>query len=63
MEAAGFEAALRERQEGGAATGLSSIPLPSQWHDDALVDAFAAALVDMWQRLDLPFATKLIAAK
>ena len=27
---------------------------PSPYHDDALIDALAEALVDVWERLDLP---------
>ena len=27
---------------------------PTPYHDDALIDALAEALVDVWQRLELP---------
>ena len=27
---------------------------PTPYHDDALIDALAEALVDVWQRLGLP---------
>ena len=30
---------------------------PSPYHDDALIDALAEALVDVWERLDLPPAS------
>ena len=28
---------------------------PSPYHEDKLIDALAEALVDVWQRLELPF--------
>jgi 5-aminolevulinate synthase len=28
---------------------------PSPYHDDSLIDALAEALVDVWQRLGLPW--------
>jgi 5-aminolevulinate synthase len=31
---------------------------PSPYHDDALIDALAEALVDVWQRLNLPLKAK-----
>ena len=36
---------------------------PSPYHDDALIDALAEALVDVWQRLDLPFKERALAAE
>jgi 5-aminolevulinate synthase len=36
---------------------------PSPYHDDALIDALAEALVDVWQRLDLPLNTTALAAE
>ena len=36
---------------------------PSPYHDDALIDALAEALVVVWQRLDLPFKHYAIAAE
>ncbi len=36
---------------------------PSPYHDDALVDALAEALVDVWQRLNLPFKERALAAE
>jgi 5-aminolevulinate synthase len=36
---------------------------PSPFHDDALIDALAEALVDVWQRLDLPLAARALAAE
>jgi 5-aminolevulinate synthase len=36
---------------------------PTPFHDDALIDALAAALVDVWLRLDLPFETRALAAE
>jgi 5-aminolevulinate synthase len=34
---------------------------PSPYHDDALIDALAEALVDVWERLDLPLRRALAA--
>jgi 5-aminolevulinate synthase len=34
---------------------------PSPYHDAALVDALAAALVDVWQELDLPLRRAMVA--
>jgi 5-aminolevulinate synthase len=34
---------------------------PTPCHDDALIDALAAALVDVWERLSLPLARPLAA--
>ena len=36
---------------------------PSPYHDDGLIDALAEALVDVWQRLDLPFRERALAAE
>jgi 5-aminolevulinate synthase len=36
---------------------------PSPYHDDALIDALAEALVDVWDRLQLPTRTQAIAAE
>ena len=36
---------------------------PSPYHDDRLIDALAEALVDVWQRLDLPFKERALAAE
>jgi 5-aminolevulinate synthase len=36
---------------------------PSPYHNDQLVDALAEALVDVWQRLDLPLRKAAIAAE
>jgi 5-aminolevulinate synthase len=36
---------------------------PSPFHDDALIDGLAEALVDVWQRLDLPLNTRALAAE
>ena len=36
---------------------------PSPYHDDALIDALAEALVDVWQRLELPFDNRAMAAE
>jgi 5-aminolevulinate synthase len=36
---------------------------PSPYHDDALIDRLAEALVDVWERLDLPRGKQAIAAE
>ena len=36
---------------------------PSPYHDDNLIEALAEALVDVWQRLGLPFKERAIAAE
>jgi 5-aminolevulinate synthase len=36
---------------------------PSPYHDDALIDRLAEALVDVWQRLDLPLGKRALAAE
>jgi 5-aminolevulinate synthase len=36
---------------------------PSPYHDDGLIDALAEALVDVWQKLGLPFKTRALAAE
>jgi 5-aminolevulinate synthase len=36
---------------------------PSPFHDDVLIDELAAALVDVWQRLDLPLRQRALAAE
>jgi 5-aminolevulinate synthase len=36
---------------------------PSPYHEDALIDSLAEALVDVWQRLDLPFKERALAAE
>ena len=36
---------------------------PSPYHDDGLIDGLAEALVDVWQRLELPFANRAMAAE
>ena len=36
---------------------------PSPYHDDALIDALAAGLVDVWERLGLPTRGKALAAE
>lgn len=36
---------------------------PSPYHDDALIDALADALVDVWQELDLPLKQRPLAAE
>src|SRR5215472_3353185 len=36
---------------------------PSPYHDDGLIDALAEALVDVWERLGLPFKGRALAAE
>jgi 5-aminolevulinate synthase len=36
---------------------------PTPFHDDALIDALAEALVDVWRLLDLPFKDRAMAAE
>jgi 5-aminolevulinate synthase len=36
---------------------------PSPYHDDVLIDRLAEALVDVWQKLGLPFKTRALAAE
>jgi len=36
---------------------------PSPYHDDGLIDTLAEALVDVWQRLNLPLADRALAAE
>ena len=36
---------------------------PSPYHDDMLIDALAEALVDVWQKLGLPFKERALAAE
>jgi 5-aminolevulinate synthase len=36
---------------------------PSPYHEDALIDRLAEALVDVWQRLRLPFKERALAAE
>ena len=36
---------------------------PTPYHDDALIDALAEALVDVWQRLGLPLEYRALAAE
>jgi 5-aminolevulinate synthase len=36
---------------------------PSPYHDDGLIDALAEALVDVWERLGLPFKDRRLAAE
>jgi 5-aminolevulinate synthase len=36
---------------------------PSPYHDDGLIDSLAKALVDVWQRLELPFKERVLAAE
>jgi len=36
---------------------------PSPYHDDALIDVLAEALVDVWERLDLPMRDRALAAE
>jgi 5-aminolevulinate synthase len=36
---------------------------PSPYHDDGLIDALAGALVDVWEKLGLPFKERALAAE
>ena len=36
---------------------------PTPYHEDALIDALAEALVDVWERLDLPLKARALAAE
>ena len=36
---------------------------PSPYHEDALIDALAEALVDVWERIGLPLAARALAAE
>jgi 5-aminolevulinate synthase len=36
---------------------------PSPYHDDVLIDTLAEALVDVWQKLGLPFKESALAAE
>ena len=36
---------------------------PTPYHDDRVVDALAEALTDVWERLDLPFVHRVLAAE
>jgi 5-aminolevulinate synthase len=36
---------------------------PSPYHDDNLIDALAEALIDVWERLDLHFKDRALAAE
>jgi 5-aminolevulinate synthase len=36
---------------------------PTPCHDDRVVDALAEALIDVWERLDLPFTARALAAE
>ncbi len=36
---------------------------PSPYHDDALIDVLAEALVDVWQKLGLPLKKRSLAAE
>ena len=36
---------------------------PSPCHEDTLIDALAEAPVDVWQRLELPFGNRAMAAE
>ena len=36
---------------------------PSPYHDEGLIDTLAEALVDVWQKLKLPFKERALAAE
>jgi 5-aminolevulinate synthase len=36
---------------------------PTPYHEDALIDALAEALLDVWERLDLPLKGRAMAAE
>jgi 5-aminolevulinate synthase len=36
---------------------------PTPYHDDRVVDALAEALIDVWERLDLRFNERVLAAE
>ena len=36
---------------------------PTPYHDDELIDALAEAMVDVWERLDLPLRCRALAAE
>ena len=36
---------------------------PTPYHDDALIDVLAEALVDVWERLNLPLKGRALAAE
>jgi 5-aminolevulinate synthase len=36
---------------------------PSPYHDDGLIDQLAEALLQVWERLDLPLRAKALAAE
>src|SRR3989442_1092587 len=36
---------------------------PTPYHEDALIDALAEALLDVWERLDLPLGKRAVAAE
>ena len=36
---------------------------PTPYHEDGLIDALATALVDVWERLDLPLTDRALAAE
>jgi 5-aminolevulinate synthase len=46
------------------ATGTERLRItPTPHHGDRLVDALAEALIDVWERLDLPFEDRALAAE